>query len=69
MIDGEYSTQGWNRFSYVKNNPVRYKDPTGHSKKDAEHDAMASARIISERYVINASKGGANNLPDNFEEK
>lgn len=30
MIDGEYSTQGWNRFSYVHNNPIRYKDPTGH---------------------------------------
>ncbi|HPJ14584.1 MAG TPA: RHS repeat-associated core domain-containing protein [Spirochaetota bacterium] len=29
IIDGEYSTQGWNRFSYVKNNPVRYKDPSG----------------------------------------
>ncbi len=68
MIDGEYSTQGWNRFSYVKNNPVRYKDPSGNSQKDAEHDAMASARIVSERYIINSNKGSVNNLPDNFEE-
>ena len=30
VIDGEYSTQGWNRYSYVHNNPVKYKDPTGH---------------------------------------
>jgi hypothetical protein len=30
VIDGEDSTQGWNRFSYVHNNPIRYKDPTGH---------------------------------------
>ena len=29
-IDGENSTQGGNRFSYVHNNPIRYKDPTGH---------------------------------------
>ena len=36
VIDGEYSTQGWNRFSYVKNNPVRYKDPTGHDYEDAK---------------------------------
>ena len=30
VIDGEYDTQGWNRFSYTKGNPILYKDPTGH---------------------------------------
>ncbi len=33
VIDGEMDTQGWNRFSYVKGNPVVYKDPTGHQQK------------------------------------
>ena len=34
VIDGENSTQGWNRFSYVHNNPIRYKDPTGHERDE-----------------------------------
>lgn len=34
VIDGENSTQGWNRFAYVHNNPIRYKDPTGHDAQD-----------------------------------
>ncbi len=34
IIPDEYSTQSWNRFSYCKGNPVRYKDPTGHDPAD-----------------------------------
>ena len=30
MIDGVSSAAGYNRFSYVSNNPLRYTDPTGH---------------------------------------
>jgi len=30
VIDGEYSTQGWNRYMYCHGNPIIYKDPTGH---------------------------------------
>jgi len=30
IVQNDLDTQSWNRFSYVRNNPVIYKDPTGH---------------------------------------
>jgi len=38
VIDGELSTQGWNRYLYCHGNPVVYKDPTGHGLMDAIYD-------------------------------
>jgi RHS repeat-associated protein len=30
IIPNPFSPIGWNRFSYVQNNPIRYTDPSGH---------------------------------------
>ena len=35
VVSDQYSTQSWNRFSYVRNNPIMYKDPTGHTEEGA----------------------------------
>jgi hypothetical protein len=34
IIPAMDNPQSWNRFSYVKNNPLRYTDPTGHKTDD-----------------------------------
>ena len=31
IIQDPYDTQAYNRYSYVKNNPLKYTDPSGHS--------------------------------------
>jgi hypothetical protein len=38
IIPRENDTQSWNRYSYCSNNPIAYKDPTGHYEKDVHHD-------------------------------
>ena len=55
VIDGELSTQGWNRFSYVHNNPIRYKDPTGHFGED----------IFTTEYGLDRNRSGQNNNTSN----
>src|SRR5690606_31708926 len=31
IVPDPYNPQDWNRYSYVRNNPMRYTDPSGHS--------------------------------------
>ena len=36
FIDGPGSTQGWNRYAYVHNNPLSFTDPSGFQSADGE---------------------------------
>ena len=36
IIPSTQGVQGWDRYAYVNNNPIRYNDPTGHMCSDPE---------------------------------
>ncbi|EMJ93443.1 SpvB/TcaC N-terminal domain-containing protein [Leptospira alstonii] len=55
IIDGEFDTQGWNRFSYVKGNPIGAKDPTG-------HEIFTVAREYSNTHVPRAAETTGKNI-------
>jgi RHS repeat-associated protein len=38
IIPNPVNPQSWNRFSYVRNNPVRFNDPTGHIECDDQDE-------------------------------
>ncbi len=62
LVDNESDTQGWNRFSYVKGNPVVYKDPTGHLIDPVS--LVAGETIATGMLIYNKLKIGKNEKLD-----
>jgi len=38
IVPDPYNSQDWDRYSYARNNPLRYTDPTGHCSTDSSND-------------------------------
>jgi len=66
IIPGMLNPQNWNRFSYVRNSPIRYTDPTGHAMKT--DDLVGQCNPFTQDCIsditddINISEGGGNSL-------
>ena len=72
VVDGPYSLQGYNRYSYVHNNPLTHKDETGHfisaliTVGFAAYDTYqySTGKISGKEYAANMALNGAALIAD-----
>ena len=57
VVPNENDIQSWNRYSYVRNNPIIYKDPTGH-QEDNIFDLISDINNLLSKYDKPSSKEG-----------
>ena len=51
LIQDPYETQSYNRYSYVRNNPLKYTDPSGHSFTSVIKAIIMVAIVIAVTYA------------------
>jgi RHS repeat-associated protein len=53
IVPDPYNPQDWNRYSYARNNPVRYTDPTGHAVYEGDDGGLTVAGytyVVEKKY-------------------
>jgi RHS repeat-associated protein len=70
IVPDQFNPQDLNRFSYVRNNPLRYTDPTGHMVANDDDDCygctLPSSPIPTPKPSSSSNNGGNNDNPDIF---
>lgn len=62
-LDGADTTQGWNRYSYVHNNPLAYTDPSGYGHLPWGSVPRVARNDFGPQYSNGANSGDAEDPP------
>jgi RHS repeat-associated protein len=64
IVPDPYNPQDWNRYSYVRNNPIRYNDPSGHKECSVDSNGGCDKKEELWNYAYSTLErlGGKNDL-------
>jgi RHS repeat-associated protein len=58
LVPNPYNPQDLNRFSYVRNNPLRYTDPNGHMLDDGDDGGCYPCTLLTPTNSVSISMRG-----------
>ena len=69
IIPDPANSQDWNRYSYARNNPIRYTDPSGHSVDCGIGDAYCQAGEYTPAGLMNLYRDNWRTRPETYDDK